>query len=149
LRIGAAIPAVPATVCICYAQGKTGSGGTGWQIVVLVQASQYGCIVGVHHGGAEEEKTIEEYSCVCIVMCRRPYASIGRQRARVGGGKRIQPRIVNSRGYYQGFGAWCLFGGEGVREWLKEWSRQDGYDIDDDEGRLRWLGKRSNGEGLR
>ena len=27
-------------------------------------------------------------------------------------------------------------------EWLKEWSRRDGYDIDYNDGCLRWLGKK-------
>jgi hypothetical protein len=36
----------------------------------------------------------------------------------------------------------------GVKEWLKEWSRQDGYDIDDDEGRLKWLGKKVEWGGI-
>jgi hypothetical protein len=39
-------------------------------------------------------------------------------------------------------------GPAGVMEWLKEWSYRDGYDIDDDEGCLRWLGKKVEWGGI-
>jgi len=134
----------------CYAQGKTGSGGHRLADCSIGQASQVRVYCREFITAVRKKKTIEEYSC-CL-YCYVPQAICQHWKAKGEGGRweKDPTKDCQFKGVIiEGFWSMVFIWGErGVREWLKEWSRQDGYDIDDDEGRLRWLGKKVEWGGI-
>lgn len=134
----------------CYAQGKTGSGGHRLADCSIGQASQVRVHCREFIKAVRKKKTIEEYSC-CL-YCYVPQAICQHWKAKGEGGRweKDPTKDCQFKGVIiEGFWSMVFIWGErGVREWLEEWSRQDGYDIDNDEGRLRWLGKKVEWGGI-
>jgi superfamily II DNA/RNA helicase len=97
-----------------------------------------------------DKKTMEAYSC-CL-FCYVPQAICQRWKAKGEHGRweRDPTKDCQFKGVIvEGF--WSMMfvqGQEGFMEGLKEWGQGDGYDIDDDEGRLRWLGKKVEWGGI-
>jgi hypothetical protein len=97
-----------------------------------------------------DKKSMEGYSCCmyCFVpqyICQHWKAKSQDGRWEEDASKECQFKGVIIEGFWS---MMFIRGPAGVMEWLKEWSYRDGYDIDDDEGCLRWLGKKVEWGGI-
>ena len=133
----------------CFAQGRTGSSqhrligcSTYFADQIRVNCDEFIAVV-------QKGKTMEGYSC--CMYCYVPQAICQHWKAKSQDGRWEQDptKDCQFKGVIvEAFWSMVMKGRPGTMDWLREWGHRDGYDIDDDEGCLRWLGKKVEWGGI-
>jgi superfamily II DNA helicase RecQ len=97
----------------------------------------------------QDERTMELYSCCTICFVPQAICQHWIPKAEDGRWKEDQTKDCQFKGIIiEAF--WCMVikGQERTMGWLRGWSSNDGYNIDDNKGCLAWLGKKVEWGGI-